>query len=175
MYSSHCLILIDMDKNCKNCQKVFEASDYRSVFCGRSCSATYLNKTSPKRRKTKTCKSCSSLISSCRTYCVDCRKSNKHLKHGKSICDMTLGEFEGVSKQIGGNHYSEIRYHSRTVAECLPNVCKCGYNKHVEVCHIHAISDFPKTALISDINSKDNLVKLCPNCHWEFDNGLLKL
>jgi hypothetical protein len=25
------------------------------------------------------------------------------------------------------------------------------------------------------VNSLDNLVGLCPNCHWEFDHGLLQL
>jgi hypothetical protein len=24
------------------------------------------------------------------------------------------------------------------------------------------------------VNSLDNLVGLCPNCHWEFDHGLLQ-
>jgi predicted HNH restriction endonuclease len=25
------------------------------------------------------------------------------------------------------------------------------------------------------VNALDNLVGLCPNCHWEFDHGLLQL
>jgi predicted restriction endonuclease len=25
------------------------------------------------------------------------------------------------------------------------------------------------------VNSLDNLLGLCPNCHWEFDHGLLRL
>lgn len=54
-------------------------------------------------------------------------------------------------------------------------VCQCGYDKHVEVCHIKAIRDFDLKTKIKDINSKENLVLLCPNCHWEFDNGLLTL
>ena len=38
-----------------------------------------------------------------------------------------------------------------------------------------AVSDFDDSALISEINSKDNLIALCPNHHWEYDHGLLKL
>ena len=51
----------------------------------------------------------------------------------------------------------------------------CGYDKHVEIAHIKAVSDFDDSALISEINSKDNLIALCPNHHWEYDHGLLKL
>lgn len=47
---------------------------------------------------------------------------------------------------------------------------RCGYDKHVEACHIKPISSFPNDTLISVINHKDNLIALCPNCHWEFDN-----
>lgn len=49
----------------------------------------------------------------------------------------------------------------------------CSYSKHVEVCHIRPISTFPVESQLKDINSKDNLVGLCPNCHWEFDHSLL--
>lgn len=30
----------------------------------------------------------------------------------------------------------------------------CGYDKHVEIAHIKAVSDFDDSALISEINSK---------------------
>lgn len=51
----------------------------------------------------------------------------------------------------------------------------CGYTNHVEVAHIKPVSEFPKTATIKEINSLDNLIGLCPNHHWEYDNGILKL
>lgn len=46
----------------------------------------------------------------------------------------------------------------------------CGYDKHFEVAHIKAVSDFEDNTLISEINSEDNLIALCPNHHWEYDN-----
>ena len=58
----------------------------------------------------------------------------------------------------------------------LPMVCKvCGYNKHAQVCHKKSIADFPMEALIGEINALDNLIALCPNCHWEFDHDFLEL
>lgn len=57
-----------------------------------------------------------------------------------------------------------------------PKCCAiCGYDKHIEVAHIKAVSDFENTTLVSEINNIDNLIALCPNHHWEYDNGLLKL
>lgn len=46
----------------------------------------------------------------------------------------------------------------------------CGYDKHYEVAHIRAVSDFNDNALISEINDVNNLIALCPNHHWEYDN-----
>ena len=61
-------------------------------------------------------------------------------------------------------------------ASSKPKQCIiCGYDKHYEVAHIKAVSDFDGTALISEINNIDNLIALCPNHHWEYDNGLLTL
>ena len=51
----------------------------------------------------------------------------------------------------------------------------CRYSKHVEICHIKDVADFPGSAKISEINDINNLVTLCPNHHWEFDYGDLVL
>lgn len=57
-----------------------------------------------------------------------------------------------------------------------PKCCQvCKYDKHYEVCHIKSVSSFLDGAKIEEINSVDNLLALCPNCHWEFDNGLLEI
>ena len=56
----------------------------------------------------------------------------------------------------------------------IPRKCViCGYDKHIEIAHIKAVSEFSDDTLISEINDISNLVALCPNHHWEFDNGLL--
>ena len=58
----------------------------------------------------------------------------------------------------------------------LPKACqKCSYDKHVELCHIKPINSFDDSATVGEINDPKNLLVLCPNHHWEFDNGILKL
>ena len=47
--------------------------------------------------------------------------------------------------------------------------------KHVELCHIKPIHSFSETSTLGEINSENNVVQLCPNCHWEFDNGFLDI
>ena len=52
-----------------------------------------------------------------------------------------------------------------------PKCCLvCGYSKTYEVAHIKGVSDFDNNTLISEINDISNLVALCPNHHWEYDN-----
>ncbi len=71
-----------------------------------------------------------------------------------------------------------IRKHSARVMASLGKLkfCQvCGYSNHVEICHIKAVSAFPEDAKLSQINDPINLVYLCPNHHWEFDNGILNL
>lgn len=57
-----------------------------------------------------------------------------------------------------------------------PEKCEiCGYDKCYQVCHIKPIYMFNDDTLISVVNSLSNLIGLCPNCHWELDNGLIDL
>lgn len=51
----------------------------------------------------------------------------------------------------------------------------CGYDKHIEIAHIKAVADFDDETLVSEINDINNLIALCPNHHWEYDNGMLEL
>lgn len=55
-----------------------------------------------------------------------------------------------------------------------PNCCKiCGYDTHIEVAHIKAVSEFDDNDTVAQMTDPDNLVALCPNHHWEFDNGII--
>jgi len=57
-----------------------------------------------------------------------------------------------------------------------PQECAiCGYNKHIEIAHIKAVSEFSDDSLISEINDISNLVALCPNHHKMLEKGLIKL
>lgn len=166
--------------SCKECGKSFsknysEAKKSTNNFCSQSCSAVFNNKKNPKRVKTKICKSCNNLIISGKTYCSDCIKIGKHTSIGQFISDRTLAE-ELQSKKNDANRYNGIRAHARSFMSKKEQKCfNCNYSLHVEVCHIKAIKNFSLDTLIKDINSEKNLVLLCRRCHWELDNGYLKI
>lgn len=150
--------------SCKNCGVL----NKNPSFCSKSCAAFYNNKKRPKRILTKECKSCRIKILSSRTYCRPCNEERQN-GHG----DITIAEAVNLySKHHRSSAFALIRTRAREAAKKLgyKQCAKCGYDKHVEIAHIKAISSFDVTALISVVNSPENLVPLCPNCHWEYDN-----
>lgn len=133
-------------------------------FCSRSCSAKFANKV-PKRKRTKRCKSCNNLILSNYTHCKNCMNKN--------LPDYDKRTIQDYQNKRNYQVNSQIRELARQTLERLKiekKCVKCNYSTHVETCHIKPISSFPPTTLISIINSPDNLIYLCPNCHWELDN-----
>jgi len=161
---------------CQYCQEEYEHRDKRRKFCSHSCAAKTNNRLHPKRERTIKCRGCSNLVLSDHIFCEECVKEGKHLKMGIRIEDRTLGEEMKLKGFKGANRFSAIRNAARKVAKHLPQCCTvCGYKKHVEVCHKKGIASFHIDTKIGDINSPDNLVLLCPNCHWEFDSGLFSL
>lgn len=164
-----------VDTVCSTCGKKMrrQASSITSenVFCSNSCSATYNNKKTPKRKKTKKCRACKTLILSGYTYCDDCCSKGKHLHGGRPLSERTLEEVIQWNKI---NKHQVVRSHASQNSKHLPYTCAiCGYSEHVEVCHIKEIHKFPLTATLAEINHKNNLVKLCRNHHWEMDHGIL--
>jgi 5-methylcytosine-specific restriction endonuclease McrA len=81
--------------------------------------------------------------------------------------------------QIKGNgKYNSIRAKARILYQQSqkPYVCyNCGYDKHVQICHLKPLHLFADDTLISIVNDLNNLIALCPNCHWELDNNILSL
>lgn len=162
---------------CNYCKEIIIVKDgeqpglvKRKKYCNHSCCAKALNKTFPKRLPEGKCKSCDTAIRKKLTFCKNCRKLNK-----TRTLNQTIGD---ICKRKDAGRFSPIRYHARKIYEELNLIKKChicGYDKHVEICHIIPIRDFSQDISISIINSKDNLIPLCPNCHWEFDHGLLNI
>lgn len=151
---------------CKNCGK----STKNPNFCSRSCSAKTTNKT-PKRKKKKSyCISCGTeTLFFRRKYCSNCNPMNKDWS--------TITYGEAVEKRKYQKN-SRIRNLARRTYKQSdkPQCCIiCGYTNHFEVCHLKAISSFPDTATISEINNIDNLIALCPNHHWELDHNIITL
>lgn len=152
--------------NCLYCKKETDNPKY----CSRSCSASHANSLNPKRKRTEryyTCKKCGSKTLTRSYYCEKCHPRNKDemLKdiiyekhHRSSAFALVRSKARSEGKKLG-------------FCKCI----KCGYDIHIEVCHIKPISSFPLDTKVSIINDSKNLLPLCPNCHWEYDNGLLKL
>lgn len=95
----------------------------------------------------------------------------------KSFGDITKKEL--ISKRGNWQSWrSSIQRNARDVYNLSnkPKECAvCGYDNTYEVAHITPVSDFDESCTISEINSIDNLIALCPNHHWEYDNGYIKL
>lgn len=145
-------------------------------FCSKSCAATWNNKFFIKRKRNKknyTCKICSKDTGSYRkSYCsIDCDPTKTNYSK------VTIGDIKKKYKTFWESH-AVIRDHSRRSYKnaISDHSCQsCGYDKHIEVCHIKSLASFPDETTIDIVNSLDNLIGLCPNCHWEYDKGLLKM
>lgn len=149
---------------CKECNKVIEVregekvSDVKKrIFCSKTCSATHNNKKREKKVKQTS-------------------QINKKKKF-----DYLLGMTKKDLLDLRGKYYlyrSTIRNHAHYIYNQLVKNKKChvcDYDKHIEVCHIKSVSSFDENSKIVDINNLNNLIGLCPNHHWEFDNGLIKI
>lgn len=93
------------------------------------------------------------------------------------ILEKTKGELFKCRKNWQSAR-SAIQKNARAVYKTFnpqPKCAICGYSKCVEVAHKKAVSDFEDNATVREINSIENLIGLCPNHHWEFDNGMLKI
>lgn len=182
-------------KNCLFCFKSLYNKDYRAKFCNRSCVASFNNSLKPKRLSNKNilCISCNCFVSLKkkkdggyynRKFCDQCLKNDQRSKLAKrvgySVEDCNLENqtksFLYKRRKNWQSANSTIRKHAREVFEKfgLSKKCKiCEYDKHIEICHIKQVKDFSDNSKIVDINSVDNLICLCPNHHWEYDNGLI--
>lgn len=95
----------------------------------------------------------------------------------KSLGEKTKGELFSKHKNWQSarsairRNACEVFFSENTEHKCYV----CGYSNHIEVAHIKAVSEFDDATPIAEINSIDNLIALCPNHHWEYDNGILKL
>ena len=142
-------------------------------YCSKSCACKNNNRLFPKRKPEGNCYICKNPITNDLKYCTICRKKYIHFNSKK---DLTLKE------AIYLNHHKSsafalVRSRARIIIKSLgwTSCFVCGYNKHVEACHITKISDFSLETSINTINLPNNLLALCRNCHWEFDHRLLEI
>lgn len=169
--------------NCLFCKK--ETTNPK--FCSKTCAASYNNKLSPKRKrnfylpqnynkknneeKIKFCIVCGKITTYRSKYCKEC---NPQIVDWSKT---TIKEIRYTSSHRS-NLFAKIRDNAKRVFKQsnLPKSCVyCGYQKHFEVCHIKPIYMFDENTTISVVNDLSNLIALCPNCHWELDNGLINI
>lgn len=152
---------------CLLCSK--KLSGAQKKFCSKSCAAILNNKKYPKRSlgEKHFCQ-CGNKKNTGAKRCRDCWKKD-------GIGEKTLGEIADY-KYSGSLRWHPVRGNAVYLMRRwnLPKKCfKCEWDKHVEVDHKIKISNFPLDTLIKVVNSRENLCYLCPNCHWEKENGAL--
>jgi len=139
-------------------------------FCSRSCAARQNNLLVPKRRLTGRCTVCGCPVPRRNKFCSEHRPDTR-LDRSQPIGAVAVWSDHPACR------HARLRQDARRVyLPAMPYRCVCcGYAKHIEVCHKRSLTSFSLDTPISVVNSLDNLVGLCPNCHWEFDHGLLQL
>jgi hypothetical protein len=178
---------------CGNCKspilpgvhrKGFIGDARRKKFCDRHCAARFNNfgrqrnpDGKPQGRKQRSCVTCGSPVQGkfkryCSSMCWP-KKKDITLETRGSLQErysriLPIYSWQASRGRING-HAHKVYFRSNRKRECV----ECGYTRHIHVCHIRAVSDFPPTATIAEINDIANLVALCPNHHWEYDHGFL--
>lgn len=151
-----------------------------------------MNKVDGRRKATKCCYACDTRINkkyhTCPDHmvdCVECGQRTVNRKYCSLACqtvhrsvdysEVTINEITSIRKYQKNSviRFLARRLYLRTFPE--KSCANCGYSIHIEVCHIRGINDFPQSAKLAEVNSIDNLIGLCPNCHWELDHGELTI
>ena len=152
---------------CLNCGK----DTHNPKFCSSSCSAQFNNRAFPKRKRQRFfCKICGAEADYRRSYCKNCDPTKP-----QDFSTVTIAEIRSRA------HYQPNAWIRKLARRAYydsdkPRCCyRCGYSKHFEICHVRPIQEFPEDAPMAVVNALDNLVALCPTCHWELDHGLLSL
>lgn len=179
--------------NCLNCGNLV-----KNKFCNVSCQNTYKGKLSEIKynKDPKLCKKCGKVIEFSKRENSYCSQScaaqinnlgvHRHPVKEKIILEPKIKEFikDAIKSEIFSlsknwqSARSSIRKDAARVYKNsgLEYKCAvCNYDTYVEIAHIKAVSEFEDSSTIKEINDINNLVALCPNHHWEYDNQIIKL
>lgn len=148
---------------CKECRNVLmptkstkKISDVRTKsFCNQSCAAFFNNRKKPRKSK---------------------EPKAKKMKT-KAIFLRTKAEIfsKGLNWQASRSNIQKTARFVFFKVFPNPSCYVCGYSLHVDVAHIKSVSSFSPTAYLYQINHISNLIGLCKNHHWEYDNNYLCL
>jgi hypothetical protein len=135
-------------------------------FCSVQCNNLWLGRS--RRKPGRTCSGCGKYKwgKGIQDLCRACYRQDMDTRTLQDLRDSVATTYE---------YHAKLRGLSRQGYQG-PRACvACGYDLHVDFCHIRPVSDFPMTALVSEVNAQDNIVALDKRCHWEFDHGYLVL
>jgi hypothetical protein len=161
---------------CKNCG----AKTSNPKFCSRSCASSHSNKAAPKRRRSRKCQRCDDFVRNYKSLLCEKHYQDRLMGLRANLENRTIEEYTSrdcISRLHPSSRFAHIRGLCRSWNKDKTKLpcAVCGYDKHVELAHIKPVSAFPVTAKLKEVNSPMNVIQLCPNCHWEFDNKLITL
>ena len=164
-------------RRCESCHSVIQVrptDQIRAVrkkkFCNKTCYHSWVES----QKASRSCPQCLEDFSSTRNKTF-CSRECQRLHFGtdtltKGALFESRTSWQSARSAIQKMARAEYFRHNQN-----PSCAVCRYSHHVEVAHRNPVSKFQETALIGEINHIDNLVGLCPNHHWEYDNGKLDL
>lgn len=107
------------------------------------------------------------------------KSKNKSRKHIRNVvlknADLSISQLKQKFKNM---YINTIREHSNRLylrSDKYKKCYCCDYDKHIEICHIKAVSEFGNNSLLGEINNLNNLIALCPNHHKELDKEIRTL
>lgn len=164
-------------------QKLAEVTSKK--FCDIKCAGVYKSRTYVKQDpKIITCLECGQPFERWKTKlgavskskrCMNCISPKHAIVRFSSATTKGMLFLKRTNYQSARSTIQRLARKTYLLYNSSPACIVCGYDRHVEISHKTAVSNFPEDALISEINHIDNLVPLCPTHHWEFDNGLLSI
>jgi len=110
--------------------------------------------------------------------CVNKEKNTLCKINRVKFGNQTLGEFLNLHDGYTAQKIMPINRNSRILLKETnqdEKCANCGWNKHVQCAHKKPIMSFSKKTKIKIINSLNNLLWMCPNCHWLLDNNKLEM
>lgn len=143
---------LEAPKNCKDCNTQIPYDQRANKFCSQSCSA----KTNNKKRLTKKCLNCKSLIYSARTYC------SQTCQH-ELLWNEKVAQTEKTGIVASKNSHFIKKFLSQKYGrKCV--ICECSkwMDKRLVMILDHINGDPYDWRLI-------NLRQLCPNCDSQTD------
>lgn len=127
----------------------------------------------PERANARTkCLGCNVRIKNASSYCLKCYRQTQIQAYLNNTQPLS-GYLHKCPKNP--SYFVKVRQHARRVAKQLKlydsGCACCPFLIGLQVCHVNSIASYDLSTPINIVNAPNNLVILCPNCHWLQDHG----